>query len=463
MENENSEHKIPLEQKKLEEAAENLKNIQFSGDNYKELLEIINRISSIAGNKKHEEEIERSEVSETIKTEKVSENNSIPEADETAEENSPTPPKDSVNQEAVVFGKTVLPSFAIMTGKGLRNYSNAIVERYAEESNSYILNDGKEKIVVPAKTFESIMSPNTAYTKDKNIDNLTIADESPAIVNGKTILPEFAIITTTGLQTFKNLTVQNYNEAEKSYTLSDGNKTVTLPESSFLELTKPARFERQFDDKTPAHKKLLETQYEQYFKDRDNTANNFRHNLSVHCRKECSSPLDALKAAKEITSRMSREEQQKTRNLLKQLAREDETINQVIIRTYFEAIKEVPLNENYIKQNFPEKKIARPFYDTISNEGALVDKDSTLRIGDTLHDIAFNVDKILGHGKEQLYETLTVVSASKEGNSVLLMDKNKSFYEVPRDTLLENYNKQQLKEHHAERHQQKANRIEIER
>ena len=463
MENENSEHKIPLEQKKLEEAAENLKNIQFSGDNYKELLEIINRISSIAGNKKHEEEIERSEVSETIKTEKVSENNSIPEADETAEENSPTPPKDSVNQEAVVFGNTVLPSFAIMTGKGLRNYSNAIVERYAEESNSYILNDGKEKIVVPAKTFESIMSPNTAYTKDKNIDNLTIADETPAIVNGKTILPEFAIITTTGLQTFKNLTVRNYNEAEKSYTLSDGNKTVTLPEISFLELTKPARFERQFDDKTPAHKKLLETQYEQYFKARDNTANNFRHNLSVHCRKECSSPLDALKVAKEITSRMSREEQQKTRNLLKQLAREDETINQVIIRTYFEAIKEVPLNENYIKQNFPEKKIARPFYDTISNEGALVDKDSTLRIGDTLHDIAFNVDKILGHGKEQLYETLTVVSASKEGNSVLLMDKNKSFYEVPRDTLLENYNKQQLKEHHAERHQQKANRIEIER
>ena len=80
-----------------------------------------------------------------------------------------------------------------------------------------------------------------------------------------------------------------------------------------------------------------------------------------------------------------------------------------------------------------------------------------------MQDIAFNVDKILGHGKEQLYETLTVVSASKEGNSVLLMDKNKSYYEVPRDTLLENYNKQQLKEHRAERYQQKSNRIEIER
>ena len=463
MENENTENKIPLEQEKLEEAAESLKNIQFSGDNYKELLEIINRISAIAGSKKQEEEIEQGEVSETLKSEEVSEDNPSPEPDKIAEEDSPTPPKDSVNQEAVVFGKTVLPSFATMTRKGLRNFSNAIVEQYAEESNSYILNDGKEKIVVPAKTFESIMSPNTAYSKDQNIDNLTIADETPAIVNGKTILPEFAIITTTGLQTFKNLTVQNYNEAEKSYTLSDGNKTVTLPESSFLELTKPARFEQQFDENTPAYKKMLETQYEQYFKDRDNTANNFHHNLSVHCRKECSSPLNALKVAKEITSRMSREEQQKTRNLLKQLALEDETINQVIICTYFEAIKEVPSNENYIKQNFPEKKIARPFYDTISNEGALVDKDSTLRIGDTLHDIAFNVDKILGHGKEQLYETLTVVSASKEGNSVLLMDKNKSYYEVPRNTLLEKYNKQQLKEHSAGHHQQKANRIEIER
>ena len=463
MENENLENKIPLEQEKLEEAAENLKNIQFSGDNYKELLEIINRISSIAGNKKHEEEIERSEVSETIKTEEVSENNSIPEADETAEEKSPTTPKDSVNQEAVVFGKTVLPSFAIMTGKGLRNYSNAIVERYAEESNSYILNDGKEKIVVPAKTFESIMSPNTAYTKDKNIDNLTIADETPAIVNGQTILPEFAIITTTGLQTFKNLTVQSYNEAEKSYTLSDGNKTVTLPESSFLELTKPARFERQFDDKTPAHKKLLETQYEQYFKARDNTANNFRHNLSVHCRKECSSPLEALKVAKEIISRMSKEEQNKTRNLLNLMKKEDETINQLIVRTYFEAIKEVPLNEDYIKQNFPEKKIARPPYDTLTTKGSLVDRDSNLRIGDTIHDIAFNVDKVLGHRKEKLYETLTVVSASKEGNSILLMDKNKSYYEVPRDTLLENYNKQQIKEHKQENRQKRSYCVDIER
>ena len=101
MENENLENKIPLEQEKLEEAAESLKNIQFSGDNYKELLEIINRISAIAGSKKQEEEIERGEVSKTLKSEEVSEDNPIPEADEMAEETSPTPPEDSINQEAL--------------------------------------------------------------------------------------------------------------------------------------------------------------------------------------------------------------------------------------------------------------------------------------------------------------------------------------------------------------------------
>ena len=69
----------------------------------------------------------------------------------------------------------------------------------------------------------------------------------------------------------------------------------------------------------------------------------------------------------------------------------------------------------------------------------------------------------VGHGKEKLYETLTVVSASKEGNSILLMDKNKSYYEVPRDTLMENYNKQQIKEHKQENRHKKSYCVDIER
>lgn len=450
-----NENKL-LEKQKLEEAAESLKNIEFSPENYKELLEIISRISTISASNKQEEEIER----ETFtKQETASFNEKAGES----KENSPSSLQETDIKEPVVFGKTVLPAFAIMTNIGLKNYANATVESYDEKKQTYILNNGNEKIILPKKTFETILSPESAYTKPHGIDNITIAEERPSIVAGKTVLPEFAMITSHGIQSFQNFTLQSHNEAENSYTITDGNKMLTVPCNTFQEIIKQERFEKQFDEETPAHKKLLETQYESYFKDRDNTANNFRHNLSVHCRKECSSPLDALKVAKEIVSRMSREEQNKTRNLLNLMRREDETINQLIVRTYFEAIKEVPLNEDYIKQNFPDKKITRQPYDTLTLTGSLVDHNSSLRIGDTIHDIAFNVDKVLGHGKEKLYETLTVVSASKEGNSVLLMDKNKSYYEVPRDTLLENYNKQQQKERKRENSQKKSYCVDIER
>ena len=179
------------------------------------------------------------------------------------------------------------------------------------------------------------------------------------------------------------------------------------------------------------------------FQQRDNTAN---------------SPLDALTIAKDLVSRMDRDEKFKIQQLLKQMAREDETINQLIVRTYYEAIKEVPLKQERILNN--ENVIAKPFYDTLNDKGQLVDKESTLRI-DTIKDFAFNVTKDFGMGKDKIYEDLTVVSSSKEGNKIILMDKNRSFYEVPRDTLLEGYNKQQEKQHKAEMKQHKANLIDV--
>ena len=160
---------------------------------------------------------------------------------------------------------------------------------------------------------------------------------------------------------------------------------------------------------------------------------------------------------------MSKEEQEKTRVLLNKIKKQDESINQFLVRTYFEAIEAVPLNEELVKQNNPDNKIARPFYDTISTNGQKVDKDSLLKIGDTIENIAFNMDKVFGLGKEKIYETLTVISASKEGNSVVLMDKNKSFYEIPRDELLAGYEKQQEKLHKAEVQHQRRNSVEIER
>jgi hypothetical protein len=53
-----------------------------------------------------------------------------------------------------------------------------------------------------------------------------------------------------------------------------------------------------------------------------------------------------------------------------------------------------------------------------------------LKIGDTIENIAFNMDKVFGSGKEKIYESLTVISSSKEENTMIFMDKNKSFYEI---------------------------------
>ena len=262
---------------------------------------------------------------------------------------------------------------------------------------------------------------------------------------------------------FKELTVQKYNSAENSYTLSNGDTTITVTGDTFREINKPERYEKVWDENTPSYEKLIESQYDAYFRQRENTANNFIHNLSVYCRKEANTPLDALTISREIVSKMDKEEKEKTRLLLKQIAREDETINQVLVRTYYEAVKGVPLDKDTILQKQSEEKIAKPFNDTISTNGALVDKDSKLRIGDTIKDMAFNVPKAFGHGKDRIYEDLTVISASKDGNNIILMDKNRSFYELPRDSVLEGYNRQQEKQHKVEIKRRNSNRIDIER
>lgn len=70
----------------------------------------------------------------------------------------------------------------------------------------------------------------------------------------------------------------------------------------------------------------------------------------------------------------------------------------------------------------------------------------------------FNVSKAFGYGKD-----LTVISASKDGNNIIFMDKNRSFYELLRDSISEGYNEQQKKQHKAEIKHRDSNRINIER
>ena len=219
----------------------------------------------------------------------------------------------------VVFGQTILPPFVVITNKGLTYCDNYKVLNFNKEANEYLLDNGKEKLVLTGKTFESIINPPKAKTQNPKTEEILQATDSFSIVKDKTIIPEFALITKNGLETFSEMKLEKYNANEKSYKLSNGENSITVTEDTFKELTSSTRFEKAYDENTPAYEKMLESQYNDYFKQRDNTAYNFRHNLSIYCRKEANSPLDAIHLAKEIVERMPKDERRKTHELLKRL------------------------------------------------------------------------------------------------------------------------------------------------
>lgn len=148
------------------------------------------------------------------------------------------------------------------------------------------------------------------------------------------------------------------------------------------------------------------------------------------------------------------------------MKKDGQSVNEVIIETYHEAVKEVPLNEDYLNNKRYEKIIARPMYDTISTKGEKIDRDFNLRIGDSVQ-MSFKVNKNpsskFSLRKENLNQNCTIISASKEGNLVTVMDGNKSFYDVPRDTFLKEYAKKQKVENKMEKkvHRQMSMQIDI--
>lgn len=491
---------------RFESAAQKLSSLDINSENYKEAFELLNRIEKLTGISEPSEKIDfaESEMKENFQPspnvkypeefeimKKEIDNARIvddepeikPESVENSEEekNMETQKEDVSYQDytagKVIYGKTILPPFASMTSDGhLKTCENFVVKSYDNESGTYLVENENEKLSLPRETFNTLLNPAGLYKEqqeEKSFQmkgNGIVFDNPEKGVKG-TVIPEFSLMTQNGLRTYKDCVVTKFNESDKSYTLHNGDSIIFLTEESFKEITSPERFEKKFDENTPAYKKMLKTQYEDFFKERSNTAYNFRHNLSVFCRKEANSPCDALKVAKEIIQKMSPSEQDKTKKLLKKIAREGESLNQLIVRTYHEAIKEVPLNEEYIKQYQPENRIARPFYDTLSTDGQKIDsdpqllrtdKDYNLKIGDTLKDIDIKSDKIFGHGKESVhFSELKVISASKEGNTVTLMDNEKSFIEIPRDTVLKAYKEQQLKELKHQQSHSRRNSMEI--
>ena len=331
-------------------------------------------------------------------------------------------------------------------------------------------NDGKKEFVQTKYYHVSALEEpqKLERTADENQENNPT--DKNIIIYGETKVPEFAMITQHGLENFKDMIIDSYEESSGTYLLKseDGKNNVRVSENTLNVLVSDEYSKKALDytQDTKTTEKMIDTQYNDFFQPRDNCANNFRHNLAVFCRKEANSPLDALKVANSIISQMSKEEKQKTKELLNLLRKDGQTVNEVLIETYHEAVKETPLNEDYIKHNRYEKMIARPMYDTLSTKGEKIDRDFNLKIGDSV-DITFKVDKNPGSKfslrKESIYQNCTIISASKEGNVVTLMDGNKSFYDVPRDTFLKEYAQKQKNEHKMEKkvHRQQSMQIEI--
>lgn len=465
LDNENTNNS--LEQSSLDKASELLKGIQFTPENYKKLLNVINDITEMSGNEQlkvpTEEQVQKAaqEKDQQPQTEIRDVENEQKQNIGTFDPNAP-----------VIYGKTILPAFTVIAEGKLHSIENAVVMKFDKTNQTYLIDNGSEKLELPSKTFETLLKDKQEQEeKNKRAEGRTIVFQNKERGIDGTVIPEFSMYTQRGLETFKDFVPIKHNSADDSYVISNGDSSMTVTAERFKEITAPERFENKFNENSPAWKKLCKQEYKDFFEPRDNCAYNFRHNLSVYCRKEANSPCDALHLAKDIISRMSKTEQKNTEKLLKSLQNENETMNELIARIYHEAIQEQPLNEDYIKKYQPENVIARPMYDTISANGTKIENDPALikgsinrnlEIGSTLKNVSIETGSIFGKGKDTMhFDELKVISASKEGNTITVMDSNKSFFKLPRDTVLEMYKDQQLKEIKHEQRQTRSNTMSI--
>lgn len=461
-----------LEENELTQAGEALKNIKFTPQNWEKLVHILNEIKEISENEKlrvldHEEINEK-----IIQTENKNNEEKSFEQNELK--------KEPFDFSKIEYGKTILPPFTIMTDGKLKNIDNALVLGYDNSSHTYLLQNGENKITLERKTLNSILENksceeiNQTQKESGKIENaqgraIVFADKERGI-NG-TIIPEFSMITSGGFIDFKNCVVTKHSEADNSYTLYNGEQLLVVDKKTFAELTSEERFNKKYDENSTIYDKMLERQYEDYFKVRENTSANFLHNLSVYSRKEANSPCDAINLAGIIVGRMNKTERDKTKIMLQNLCKNGQTINEFIANHYNNSVKQFPLNENYIKKYHSEKELPRIFNDTISDNGVYIDnnplllrgeKNYNLKIGDTISNINIYKDKIFGSGKERIhFDELKIVSSSKDKNSITLMDKNKSFFEVPQDSILKEYVVQKTSELLKEVKRQRQSSMEI--
>lgn len=298
----------------------------------------------------------------------------------------------------------------------------------ADEFESYFQDTKNKHYNVASNQYESYA--DVAFESDKR----SVEQE---------VVPDFAMITQNGLKKFSGFTIQAYSDKNDIYTLSNGSETIELPGDTIKELNKPNNNEINFHGEVYSH--ILDQQYNDFFKYREpNTAAYFEHNLSVMIRTQAQNPLDTFKAAKEIIKAMSKTEQKKTQELVKRIAAsQNKSVNDLMLDIYNKAMIERPMNEEFINVNNPRNIIPRHMTDLVYISGHKIDDNSELRIGENINKVPVKAFKLNGK-KQTIYLNLEIVSASKDKNLIVMKDSKENIYELPRDKILSQYEKNSI-------------------
>lgn len=298
----------------------------------------------------------------------------------------------------------------------------------ADEFESYFQDTKNKHYNVASNQYESYA--DVAFESDKRS-----VEQEP--------VPDFAMVTQNGLQKFTGYYIQAYSDKNDIYTLSNGSNTIELPGETIKELNKPNINEINFHGEVYSH--ILDHQYNDFFKYREpNIAAYFEHNLAVMIRTQAQNPLDTFKAAKEIIKTMPKNEQKITQELVKKIAAsQNKSVNDLMLDIYNKAIIERPMNEEFINVNNPRNIIPRHMTDLVYISGHKIDDNSELKIGENINKVPVKAFKLNGK-KQTIYLNLEVVSASKDKNLIVMKDSKENIYELPRDKILSQYEKNSI-------------------
>ena len=287
---------------------------------------------------------------------------------------------------------------------------------------------------------------------------------SQMLIEGETVLPKFSVITQNGLVTFEGAVLEKRNANEKSWTIRDPNgETMTIQDSTIYEIMDNAASVKNAPEENKENIKngrnfeyLIKSQYKDFYELRPNTANNFIHNYEAYCRREANSPCDGLLIAKKIIEKMPSGEKNKIESLLKKRSINNGiTVNEMLIERYHKAVSIVPINTREVREIMDKEAVSYPYKEfkfhkgeKLSEDRDLIrnNRDFNLKIGDTIS-LSVAENKVFGKGKELIsFDSLKVISASKDCNVITLMDSKKSLLELPLDSVLAEHKRQAHKE-----------------